>query len=221
LKNIKFQNLNYKKGQNGYYNYENILSDAKSHSMDICDFIEFKSNTQGSHSKIIDRINNLINFKVDNINALEIGTGTGCFAEKTLNTFNIKSYESYETDLSWSKYLERKFKILSRQCNGYNLSETPDKSISLLFSHFVFVYISIRVTLSYFYEILRVSAKDAVIVFDYFSFDDLEGEEQQKSFSNNPNTWHVYMDDSFVKEFFLKRNFSLLGEFYREETIGR
>ena len=57
--------------------------------------------------------------------------------------------------------------------------------------------------MSYFYEILRVSAKDAVIAFDYFSFDDLEGEEQNHIL-NNPNTWHVYIDDSFVKNFFLK-----------------
>ena len=219
---IKFQNLKYNPKENGYYNFKKLKENADSKSMSVCEFLQEQANTCGCFESVISKIKSFVpKDTLGDLNALEIGGGTGCFIEETIKQFKIKNYESYEVHTEWSEYITQRYNLIQRKCNGYNLNGTADNSIKLLLSHGVFVYLPFRVTLSYFHEIIRVSDRKAVVVFDYYSFEDMLTDKQESYFKNNPNTYQVFLDDLFVKNFFSNHNYRILGEFYFEEAIGR
>lgn len=97
---------------------------------------------------------------------LEIGPGTGRYAEEVIAAVRPGAYEIYETAHDWIPHLRKLPNAVIRNCDGRTLSETPDASVDLVHAQKIFVYVHFYVVAGYLAEMARVVRPGGAIAFD-------------------------------------------------------
>jgi ubiquinone/menaquinone biosynthesis C-methylase UbiE len=196
-----------------YMSAEETITSAEREGLSVCDYVEKLWDQQGCTQMVIDQMSSCGAFAATNLHVLEIGTGTGRYIEKVLQKCNPTKYESYETLPDWVDWIKSKYPtVISHKADGETLWQTPDKSVNLIHSHGVFVYIPFIVAYGYFKEIWRVTADNAIVVFDVYSEDCLDEEMVDKWLRSNYR-FPCFLSKSYVVSNFSKHGFRLLKTF--------
>lgn len=199
----------------GYIDAMVIEREAKMLKLSICEYLESKNTDVrkiGRRDRIINKI--IEYFPNNKVSILEIGTGTGMYLEKLLNS-NVLSYEIYEVNNGWKQYLKRNYDnriVHIIDADGISLKQTNNESINVVHAHAVFVYLPIVHTMQYFKEAARVLCKGGLFIFDVINDTDL----QVKDALN----WHrlgydfaVVIPHSFITDFCLNYNLEIRSTF--------
>lgn len=107
---------------------------------------------------------------------LEIGPGTGRYAEKVIAAVRPSRYEIYETAHDWLPHLSQLPNAVVRQCDGRTLAQTPDASVDLVHAQKLFVYVHFYVVAGYLAEMARVVRPGGAIAFDIVTEECLDDE---------------------------------------------
>jgi hypothetical protein len=209
-----------KKCSLGYISAKETVSAAERNGLSVCDYVEKLWYQQGDTQRVIDQISSCGIFRAENINIVEIGTGTGRYLEKVLGKCNPEKYESYETARDWSEWLQSKYQIVSHNADGVSLKQTSSYSVDLLHAHGVFVYLPFLVSYRYWIETWRVMRNDGIVVFDIYSEDCLE-ERTVEKWLNSEHTYPCFLSKEYVISLFAKHGFSLIKTFMHPHGKGQ
>ncbi len=195
------------------------INAAKKAGKSICDYLEDgKSKEQGQSPKIKGRRDRIIKqMKEAGVfencdSVLEIGAGTGMYLEKVKTETRCQHHEIYEIDKQWSKFLAKKYGVQKKNCDGFSLKETADKSISLVHAHAVFVYIPFLTTLDYLTEIFRVVKDNGSIVFDVMTENSFKPDLLLK-WENQKHRFPVIIPEKILLDHVSKNNFYVYKRF--------
>ena len=197
----------------GYISAKETVKNAQMEGLSVCDYVEKIWNQVGETKKVIDSMENLGVFENANPTVCEIGAGTGRYMEKILEKCNPKRYESYETAQDWADWLEKNYNIKSLETNGHVLKSTKDKSIDIIHSHGVFVYLPFFDSLRYFKEIDRVTITNSYIIFDCITEDCLDNKSLNKWLNSDCNFPRI-LPEKYVFDFFPSNKYKLIGNFF-------
>lgn len=204
-----------------YMSAEETIAAAEREGLSVCDYVEKLWDQRGCTQMVIDRMSSCGAFAAKNPNILEIGTGTGRYLEKVFQKCNPAKYESYEPLPDWVDWLKSKYPmVISHKADGETLWQTPDRSVDLVHSHGVFVYIPFLVAYAYFKEIWRVTKDGGMVVFDIYSEDCLD-EEMVDQWLNSTYRYTCFLSKSYVASHFAKHGFRLLETFKNKHGEGQ
>ncbi len=207
----------------GYLSAENVIRKSEEQKITVNQYLENLWGLDSHAEKIISRLELNHHLKNTPFNILEIGAGTGIYADKVIKVLgkeNIALHQIYETALDWVGYLKEHYAVDIVQANGYNLNGTENNSMDLVHAHGVFVYTSFITTMSYLKEICRVTKKDGLVLFDVFDetcFDD----EIINNWISRSETYPCITPEAFIMETFSSYGFSLLNSFHENFSPGR
>lgn len=146
---------------------------------------------------------------------VEIGTGTGLFAEVVLRYFAPAVYESYEPDSGWNARFARDHPAaVAQPTDGMSLGGTGDASADLVIAHRVFVYLTTLTSLLYFREMARVLRSGGHAVFDVISEDCLDELEVDLHVARG-NCWPNLLPKDYLIAQFDCLGFDFVGDFLR------
>jgi SAM-dependent methyltransferase len=134
---------------------------------------------------------------------LEIGAGTGMYLERVIDLCSPRTYEVYETNIGWVKYLEAQYSqrthLRCHNADGTTLRNTKAGSVDAVFAHGVFVYVPLLVSFGYLEEAVRVLTPGGILVFDCFVAEHF-GIAIIRQWQNDPYKWtfHVLMSQSLL-----------------------
>lgn len=219
LRIIKASHLNNSNSQ-GYISTKETVKSAQKEGLSICDYVEKMWNQNGETQKVIDNMEKLGAFENANPTICEIGAGTGRYMEKVIEKCNPEKYESYETALDWSDWLEKEYPIISQDSDGFSLKATVDKSIDLIHAHGVFVYLPFLDSLRYFKEIDRVINKNTIVVFDCITEDCLDDISLNKWIKSDDNFLRI-LPEKYILDSFPSNKYKLISNFFTPYGQGR
>jgi len=205
------------KGQ-GYFDAAVVVKNARKNKLTVCEYLESLGGADegesGRRDFIIEALKPNLPHTIDRV--LEIGTGTGMFMERIISIYHPKSYESYETNLGWVKYLKEEYgslvNLINRNSTGFDLDSTPSDSIDVVFSHGVFVYLPLIKSIGYLDEMIRVCRPGGRIVFDGFLSNKL-GLKSLYTFKNAQKYFPVIMPFDILDEYVRVNNMTLIHSF--------
>jgi ubiquinone/menaquinone biosynthesis C-methylase UbiE len=219
LRLVKASNfININKG--GYIIAKDTIQAAKADRLSVCDYVEKLWNQVGETQKTIDKMKEYGAFKFENPTVCEIGAGTGRYMEKVFSECNPSRYESYETASDWAEWLQKEYQIISQQTDGHSLKHTADDSMDLIHAHGVFVYLKFLDNVRYFNEMIRTIKPNGLIIFDCYTEDCMNDETLERWLSSEHNFPSILPND-FIVEYYKKRNFQLLGNFFNAHGQGK
>lgn len=204
----------------GYISAKETVQSAQNDGLSVCDYVEKIWNQVGETKKVIDKMEKLGVFENTNPTVCEIGAGTGRYMEKVIEKCNPERYESYETAQDWSDWLEKNYNIISLETDGHSLKNTKDKSIDIIHSHGVFVYLPFFDSLQYFKEIDRVTSTNSYIIFDCITEDCLDNKSLNKWLNSDYNFPRI-MPEKFVFDFFPSNKYKLIENFFTPYGQGK
>jgi hypothetical protein len=191
------------------------VSAAKKAGLSVGDYVDITYNAKGATQGTIDQLESLGVFSDRIENALEIGPGSGRYAEKIMRRCSPAHYEIYETSEQWANYLKQELKVVLRPVDGMSLSSTPDSTIDLVQAYKVFVCTTFIVTCRYWEEMLRVAHPGAPIVFDIVTERCMDDETLKRWTANYAahGNYPAIMPRQFAVDFFSNRGAALVGSF--------
>jgi len=204
----------------GYISAKETIKNAKEQGLSVCDYVEKIWNQEDDTQKVIDSMDKFGAFKKDKPTVCEIGAGTGRYMEKVIEKCNPKRYESYETASDWAEWLEEEYSIISQPTDGFSLSSTEDKSMSLVHAHGVFVYLKFLDNIRYFKEMIRVTKSDGAIIFDCYTEECMTQSILDKWLKSQHN-FPVVLPNDYIVQYFNKNNFELVGNFFNAHGQGK
>ncbi len=220
LRLIRATHLKHISNNLGYISAKETVKSAQTEGLSVCDFIEKTWDQVGETKIIIDNMEKLGVFNCTNSNVCEIGAGTGRYMEKVIDKCNPARYESYETASDWAEWLEKNYNIISLETDGYSLRNTKDKSINIIHSHGVFVYLPFFDSLRYFNEIDRVTDIDSYIVFDCITEDCMDKKSLNKWINSDCNFPRI-LPEKYIFDFFPDNKYKLIGNFFTPYGQGK
>lgn len=197
----------------GYISAKETLKDAKKYGLSVCDYVEKIWDQVGETQEVIDNMAKLGVFKFNNPAICEIGAGTGRYMDKVIKKCKPERYESYETAIDWSEWLEKEYPIISHPTDGFTLNSTKDNSIDLIHAHGVFVYLPFFDSLRYFKEMDRITTTDSYIVFDCITEDCLATKTLNKWLDSEYNYPQI-LSEKHIFDFFPDSKYKLIGNFF-------
>jgi len=204
----------------GYILAKETIEAAAKKNQTITEYVETLWKEQGIVQQVIDRFRGFGALNSSTKRICEIGTGTGIFAEAILKSYDISQYESYEIAQDWAEWLSQTYQIISHTATGDSLASTESNSIDLVHANGVIVYTPFLVTCKYFLEFTRVTKPGGFAVFDILS-EDCFDEERLKAWLSSPHSYPCILPKEYVKNFFINKGFSYIGEFSRKFGEGR
>lgn len=204
----------------GYISAKETVDAAKRSGLSVCDYVEKIWNQQGDTQRVIDKMKELGIFNGTIKNICEIGTGTGRYLEKIIKICNPTGYESYETAKDWAEWLANKYNIIAHDADGKSLSYTKSSSIDLVHAHGVFIYLPFLSSYRYFQEIVRVTNDNGYVTFDIYS-EDCFDDDTVNHWLQSDHNYPCFLSKQYVKYFFVKRGFSLIGDFFNRYGEGK
>ena len=220
LRLIKANHFTNNSNKLGYISATETVKRAQKEGLTVCDYVEKTWGQIGETQKVIDNMERFGAFDFYNPNICEIGAGTGRYMEKVIEKCNPIRYESYETAQDWSDWLQRKYNIISQRTDGFSLNNTADKSIDLVHTHGVFVYLPFFDSLRYFKEIDRVLSINAIIVFDCITEDCLD-KMMMNAWLNSAHNFPQVLPEKYISDFFPSTRYKLLGNFFTPYGQGK
>lgn len=206
--------------EGGYISARETIHAASQTNQTICEYVESLWQEQGLSQQVVENFKNFGALNSSTKHVCEIGTGTGCYAEKILRESQIISYESYELDQDWAQWLSQTFNIISHPTDGDNLKETPPHSIDLIHANGVFVYTKFLITYKYFLEIFRVTRYGGFAAFDIFS-EECFDEDTLNLWLMSEHRYPCILPKLYVKNLFIEHEFSYIGEFFKKLGEGK
>jgi hypothetical protein len=97
---------------------------------------------------------------------VEIGPGSGRYAEEIIAALHPDAYEIYETAQDWMPHLRKLPNVVVRDCDGHTMAQTKSGSVDLVHAQKVFVYLQFYATAGYLEEMARVVRPGGAIAFD-------------------------------------------------------
>lgn len=158
-------------GEGGYISASENVATARQSEMTVGDYVERLWGVEGGSRRVIDRIAETGVLEHPGVSVLEIGAGTGRYAEKVIaRADSLTSYESFETHSGWEKYLAKTYPSITARCaDGLFLSETLDQSVDFAHAHGVFVYTPFLTTMRYLQELGRVLKIGGLFAADFYT----------------------------------------------------
>lgn len=155
----------------GYISASETEAAARQAGLTVGDYVERLWGVEGGSKCVIDRIAATGILDHPSVSILEIGVGTGRYMEKVIaRVESLTSYESYETNQGWAKYLAKTYPSITTRCaDGLSLSETRDHSVDFVHAHGVFVYTPFLTTMRYLQEIGRVLKTGGLFAADFYT----------------------------------------------------
>jgi SAM-dependent methyltransferase len=160
----------------GFVDAKSTIAAARQKGLSVCEYreaLEDDPRKKGRRDLIISKLKDA--GLLDGISTVcEIGAGTGQYLEKVMALAQLETYEVYETDPGWVKFLESEYgwrngcTLICRPADGKTLRYTPSGSIDLVHAHGVFVYLPLLQTMEYLKECMRVLRPGGHIVFDVY-----------------------------------------------------
>jgi len=203
-----------------YISTKDTVKAAEAEGLSICDYVEKIWDQVGETQKVIDNMKEFGAFEFENPTVCEIGAGTGRYLEKVIENCQPTRYESYETASDWAEWLQKEYSIISQPTDGISLKSTYDNSMDLIHSHGVFVYLKFLDNIRYFNEMIRTINSKGLIIFDCYTEDCMDDKNLEKWLSSKHN-FPTVMPNDFIIDYYKKRNFQLLGNFFNAHGQGK
>lgn len=205
----------------GYLNAKQVINQSEKQNLSVCEYVEKLLKTEGQSKSVIDYLSKFNLFQESNYSVVEIGAGSGCFTQKTLEFISqkIKAYEIYETNSDWARYLAQAYPVTLRVADGQSLTETPDQTIDFIHAHGVFVYTPFLITLRYLHEIVRVGSSRAIVMADFYTEDCMTEDTLNEWFSSKW-LYPTIMPKGYLCDFFERHQFTLIDSFTRSNSVG-
>jgi SAM-dependent methyltransferase len=143
---------------------------------------------------------------------VEIGTGVGMHVPTVLRLGRPESYESYEPERDWAEWLAEEYGVISHDCDGVSLRQTPTASVDLVHAHGVFVALPFLTTVQYFREMGRVLRPGGFAVFDILSEECMD-EVAIETWLASEWRWPIVLNREFVKGLMQRRGLAFVGDF--------
>lgn len=198
----------------GYIDAKSTLESARALKLSVRDYVEQLWGQQGRTQLIIDRMREVGCFRALR-HVCEVGPGTGRYLELTLKeAAGIQRYDIYETAVDWANWLEETYSPVVVRCNadGRSLDATDDASCQLVHAHGVFVYLPILHCFEYFKEMVRVTATEGWLAFDYYPAEEWTVDVIER-WLMQADRYPVVLPAQHVKSFFRQFGFELAAEF--------
>lgn len=144
---------------------------------------------------------------------VEIGTGVGMYVPAILDRCRPESYESYEPREDWARWLAEEYGVISHDCDGVSLRQTPSASAHLVHAHGVFVVLPFLTSVQYFREIGRVLQPGGHAVFDVLSEVCLGATEAINAWLASEWRWPVLLTTDYVSRFMEDLGLVFAGDF--------
>lgn len=142
----------------------------------------------------------------------EIGPGSGRFAEEIIATVHPSAYEVYETARDWLPHLRRLPNVVMRKCDGHTLSGTPDRSVDLVHTQKLFVYLEFYVAVGYLEEMARVVRPGGAVAFDMVTEACLD-DEMVRTWAREGTIFHPF-PRAWTVEFMQRHGLTLCGSHF-------
>ncbi len=143
---------------------------------------------------------------------LEIGPGSGRFAEEIIATVHPGRYEIYETAKDWLPRLNQLPNVVIRKCDGHTLAETAESSVDLVHAQKVFVYLEFYATAGYLEEMARVVRPAGAVAFDIVTEACLDDQTVRTWIRDRP--FYRPVPRAWAVEFMQQRGFTLCGSHF-------
>ena len=131
-----------------YLECESTVASATQAGLSVPQYVAGLWNERGVVELFVEYLSNLIPIASCS-RILEIGAGTGRFAEQVIaKASSLTVYSVYEPDPDWSEYLARTYGVEILQSDGKSLGNTSSSSQDLIMAHNVFVYLPMFIAFS-------------------------------------------------------------------------
>lgn len=211
----------------GYIDCRQVVAAAARAGLSVCDYLEGRESDRrkrGRRDRIVAAML-AAGALAEARSVVEIGAGTGMYAEKLLVTGQVRRYEIYETDRAWRGYLRQRFgqggvtEVVVHDPDGETLAGTADASARFVHAHGVFVYIPILAFVSYFREVGRVLAPGGLFIFDCYLVSSFSG-AVASAWLRSDWRFPVVIADSLIDELAVEVGFEACGRFREVHAIA-
>jgi SAM-dependent methyltransferase len=202
----------------GYFAPAELVKKAREQNQGLCEYLE--SNNVGGVGRrrdfIVGQLRERLPARLEGV--VEVGAGTGMYLEKIIENHKPSTYQVYETNLEWVKYLNETYSgrtdLKCRNADGASLRDTPSGSVDAAFSHGVFVYTSLLTSYSYLQEMARVVKPGGWVVFDCFLTENF-GLKIIKQWQEDSYHWTfpVALSGQLIKEYAASHGLTQVGTF--------
>lgn len=209
-------------GGGGYISASETETAARRAGLTVGDYVERLWGVEGSSKRVIDRIAATGILDHPSVSILEIGAGTGRYMEKVIaKVESMTSYESYETNQGWAKYLARMYPLITTRCaDGLSLSETRDHSVDFVHAHGVFVYTSFLTTMRYLQEIGRVLKTGGLFAADFYTEESMTPDLLSR-WLDSRHQYPAIVPLGYVTDFLGMTGFVKEDSFFNPHGLGR
>jgi SAM-dependent methyltransferase len=205
-------------GVRGYVDAARTIAAAEAAGQSVSEYLETLWGTRGGAEKTIKKIIDQ-GAVFPGANVLEIGAGSGRYAECIYKFCPPRRYESYEPDKIWAAWLTGKYGLISQYTDGSHLASTPDAETDLVCAHGVFVYIPFINVVRYFGEIVRVLRRGGYCVFDAFTEICLE-DGKLSAWLDSGHNYPAMLPAEFIRKWFVEHGFDIVFEFQAAYGVG-
>ncbi len=159
----------------GFIDADRTVAAARAAGLSVCEWLEAGEadpRKKGRRDHIVERLR--LAGALEGLHSVcEVGAGTGRYLEGVLRRSCPETYEVYETDPGWVRYLESEFghrpslSLVCHPADGRTLGSTRTNACDLVHAHGVFVYLPLLQSIGYLRECVRVCRPGGHIAFDY------------------------------------------------------
>lgn len=220
LFNLKLIKASQHKNGLNYISAKETVESAKVENLSVCDYVEKLWGQVGETQNVINKMERFGVFKFDNPSICEIGAGTGRYLDKVLKKCNPSRYESYETASDWAQWLQDTYPIISQPTDGFSLKSTEDKSMDIIHSHGVFVYLKFLDNIRYFNEMVRTIKHQGLLVFDCYT-EDCMSDKILDNWLESKHNFPSVMPNDYIIDYFQQRDFRLIDTFLNAHGQGK
>lgn len=203
-----------------YISAEQTVAAARAKGVSVAehlDQLESEPRKKGRRDRIIAQLDAAGVFR-EARTVCEIGAGTGQFLEKVVERASPRTYEVYETDAGWTRYLASEYggrlecRVVCHPADGRSLRFTASGACDLVHAHGVFVYLPLVQTFEYLEECVRVCAPGGYIVFDCYT-DGIFPLAVVEAWRRSAHRFAVVLPEGLLAEFAAKHRLALVTTF--------
>jgi SAM-dependent methyltransferase len=196
----------------GFIPARKTLDAARRSGLPLADYIDQTFAEPGETAATVKAMLDLSGLHGQVSRVCEIGTGSGRYMQKIIESVHPQVYEVYETAEDWLRYLRTLNVALIQPCDGRTLSSTATASVDLVHAQKVFVYLDFWTTARYLDEMVRVVRPGGAVAFDVVTENCLD-EAPVRHWMENGCPYKL-TPRSWVMDFLGRRGLSYVGNYF-------